>query len=136
MLVFDTNLLVSAALDAKGYTARNVFALIEQSTFAFSRSTFTEFYNVLMREKFDRYVTREDRERLIKQFAAKAEWHEPGASIDACRDPKDNPFLELALECRATILVTGDDDLLVLDPFEGIRILNLRETAAVMLTNL
>lgn len=135
MLVFDSNLLVSAALDANGYTAVRVFALMQQSPFAFSRATFTEFYNVLMREKFDRYVTKEERENLIKQFAAKAEWHEPKASVTACRDPKDNPFLELALECRATVLVTGDDDLLVLNPFADTRILTLRETAAMLLAD-
>ncbi len=128
MLVFDTNLLVSAALNARGPTAIDVFALMERHSFAFSRSTFTEFYNVLMREKFDGYVTREDREVLVKQFAANAEWHEPRVSISACRDPKDNRFLELALECRATILVTGDEDLLVLDPFQGTRILTLSQT--------
>lgn len=49
-------------------------------------------------------------------------------SIRACRDPKDNHFLELAVECRATILVTGDDDLLVLDPLRDTRILALSET--------
>jgi uncharacterized protein len=133
MLVFDTNLLVSSALHARSQTAADVFALMEQHAFAFSRSTFTEFYNVLMREKFDAYVTREDREALVKQFAAKATWHEPSVSITACRDPKDNPFLELALECRAQVLVTGDDDLLILDPFRGTRILPLREAAHVML---
>lgn len=133
MLVFDTNLLVSSALNARGRTAADVFALMANHAFAFSRSTFTEFYNVLMREKFDPYVTKEAREALVKQFAAKAAWYEPRLPIRVCRDPKDNPFLELALECRAQILVTGDEDLLILNPFRGIRILSLNEAVQAML---
>ena len=44
-------------------------------------------------------------------------------SVGACRDPKDDKFLELAVSGRADYLVTGDLDLLVLDPFRGVRIL-------------
>lgn len=44
-------------------------------------------------------------------------------NIAACRDPKDDKFLELAVSGGATYLVTGDSDLLVLHPFRGISIL-------------
>jgi predicted nucleic acid-binding protein len=40
-------------------------------------------------------------------------------SIAACRDPKDDKFLELAVSCRADRIITGDADLLALDPFRG-----------------
>jgi putative PIN family toxin of toxin-antitoxin system len=43
--------------------------------------------------------------------------------INACRDPKDDKFLSLAVSGGATHLVTGDKDLLALDLFEGVRIL-------------
>jgi len=42
-------------------------------------------------------------------------------TVTICRDPKDNKFLELALEVNAACIVTGDKDLLVLNPFENIR---------------
>jgi predicted nucleic acid-binding protein len=41
-----------------------------------------------------------------------------------CRDPKDDPILACAVEGRASHLVTGDDDLLELDTYEGIRIVS------------
>jgi putative PIN family toxin of toxin-antitoxin system len=44
-------------------------------------------------------------------------------SIDICRDRKDNKFLELAVSAGATCIITGDKDLLVLNPFKGILIL-------------
>ena len=43
-------------------------------------------------------------------------------SIRACRDPKDDQVLELAVCGRADWIITGDADLLTLDPFRGIGI--------------
>jgi predicted nucleic acid-binding protein len=43
--------------------------------------------------------------------------------VTACRDPDDNKLLEIAVVGRADCLVTGDQDLLILDPFQGIPIL-------------
>jgi predicted nucleic acid-binding protein len=48
-----------------------------------------------------------------------------------CRDVSDNKFLELALATEAKVIVTGDPDLLVLDPWRGIRIVGLREFDSV-----
>jgi uncharacterized protein len=45
------------------------------------------------------------------------------ARITACRDPKDNKFLELAVDGRATHIISGDFDLLALSPFQNISIL-------------
>ncbi|PSB35196.1 putative toxin-antitoxin system toxin component, PIN family [Stenomitos frigidus] len=43
-------------------------------------------------------------------------------SITACRDPKDNKFLELAMDGQATCILSSNKDLLVLHPFQGIEI--------------
>ena len=47
--------------------------------------------------------------------------------IDVCRDPKDNKFLELAICGKADFIITGDDDLLDLDPFRELRIITPRD---------
>ena len=44
--------------------------------------------------------------------------------VSACRDPKDDKFLHVALNGNAEAIVAGDRDLLVLDPFHGVRILS------------
>ena len=44
--------------------------------------------------------------------------------IVACRDPKDDKFLELAVNGGADVIVSGDADLLVLNPFRGIAIIS------------
>ncbi len=46
-----------------------------------------------------------------------------GEEVHACRDPKDDKFLDLAVNGQATCLISGDADLLALHPFRGIAIL-------------
>ena len=51
----------------------------------------------------------------------------PQHRITACRDPKDNVVLEVAVAREVDYIVTGDEDLLVLHPFEGITIVGPAE---------
>lgn len=48
-------------------------------------------------------------------------------TIKICRDPKDDKLLELASSGKADFLVTGDNDMLVLNPFRGIEIITPRD---------
>lgn len=47
--------------------------------------------------------------------------------VRACRDAKDNKYLELALAAQADAIISGDEDLLVLHPWRGIPILRPAE---------
>ncbi len=51
----------------------------------------------------------------------------PTVEVKLCRDPKDDIFLEAALAGRADYLVTGDEDLLTIGEFQGIRIVSPRQ---------
>jgi putative PIN family toxin of toxin-antitoxin system len=42
--------------------------------------------------------------------------------VRACRDPKDDKFLEVALNGTADAIVTGDADLLEMHPWRGIEV--------------
>src|SRR6266705_792928 len=86
-----------------------------------------ELNDVFGREKFDRYITREDRERFLVTFVQAATLVEIVDRIVACRDPKDDKFLELAVSGNAKCIVTADDDLLVLHPFREIPILSVEQ---------
>jgi len=92
-----------------------------------SFATLAELYDVLHRKQFRRYIEEEDVRSFIAALARESDWIDVNVQINACRDPKDNKFLEIALSGRATHLITGDADLLVLDPFQGIRILSPQE---------
>lgn len=82
---------------------------------------------MLGRKKFRRYVTADEVEAFLTAFVNRAVMLEPGREITACRDPKDDKFLTLAVAGRAMYIVTGDEDLLVLHPFRGVAILSAAE---------
>lgn len=81
-----------------------------------------EIYEVLSRKQFRRYVDEEDIRRFLAALTRETEYVDVDQSIKACRDPKDDKFLELAVSGRANYIVSGDSDLLALNPFRGIRI--------------
>jgi uncharacterized protein len=125
--VFDTNILVRAAL-LNDSTAGQAFRKARQLGEVLSSvATAEELNEVLGRQKFDRYITREDRERFLSAFIRVALVIEISETITACRDRKDDKFLELAVTGKATCIVTGDDDLLELNPFRGIPILSAEQ---------
>ncbi len=127
MLVFDTNIWVSYALSPKGVARQCVDKAINFNDYAFSQDTFSELADVMMRPKFDRYFSRQARETVLRVIAANAHWEtDVSAQATECRDPKDNMFLDLSRACGADYLVTGDEDLLVLDPYHSIRIVTPR----------
>lgn len=78
---------------------------------------------MLGREKFRRYVTEEQLERFLQGLLRETTLVEIQETIRVCRDPKDDKFLELAVNGGADCVVSGDDDLLVLNPFRGINVL-------------
>jgi uncharacterized protein len=64
---------------------------------------------------------------ILTKYFNKAEWIVPTHIVAICRDRKDNQFLELALSGKADCIVTNDEDLLVLNPFENIPIITPKE---------
>jgi len=82
-----------------------------------------ELYEVLGRKRLRRYIDEEDVRIFLAALTREAQWVDVDVQIAACRDSKDNKFLELAVSGHATHIVTGDSDLLALDPFQGIQIL-------------
>jgi len=92
-------------------------------TLLFSQQTLFELVTVLRRPSISLVVSREEADRLLAVIQRDATIVEVTERVAACRDPKDNKWLECALAGRADCLVTGDHDLLVLHPFRGIKIL-------------
>ena len=123
--VFDTNVLISAALIGDSKPADAFRKARETGEILTSIPSVAELNEVLGREKFERYIAREDRERFVAAIIRAAMLVEVTEQITACRDPKDDKFLELAVSGQATCIVSSDDDLLALDPFRGIRILSV-----------
>jgi putative PIN family toxin of toxin-antitoxin system len=121
--IFDTNVLVSALLlpDSKPRHALDV--ALREGKVLISFATLAELNEVLSRKRFRSYVDEEDVRSFLAALTREAEWVDVEIQIQACRDPKDDKFLELAVSGQGTHIVTGDTDLLALNPFQGIEIL-------------
>lgn len=123
--VFDANTLISAALIRQSVNAQALDFALNKGRIVISETALQEFEEVIFREKFDKYFP-EESERLdaINRIETNALVFSPKIIIMACRDPKDNKYLELAVTAGASAIITGDKDLLVLHPFRNIPILS------------
>jgi putative PIN family toxin of toxin-antitoxin system len=136
--VVDTNLFVSASILHRG-APHDLLAAWERNGFALliSREQRAEVGNTLVRPKFARYGGSSTQVRsLLNRIAKQAVIASPVAELPLpVRDVKDEPILASALGGDADYLVTGDDDLLVLDgdPRLGkLRIVTVREFLDVL----
>ena len=91
----------------------------------FSHATFEELRTRLYRPKFDRYITLENRERLLHDFNACADWVDIAEPGHYCRDRDDDKFVETALASEAAFLITGDKDLLEASAPGGLQIITV-----------
>ena len=124
--VFDTNVLISAALLRQSTASRALRRALTTGRVLVSMATIEELNQVLSRRGFDRYVTEAERIEFLAALIRDTDMVEVTDSVHACRDPKDDKFLELAVSGHATCIVTGDDDLLSLHPFRGIALFSPR----------
>ncbi len=128
--VCDVNVIISAVLlpgSKPDYALRKAQDLGELLA---SESMWLELEQVLARPKFNRYITLEERNDFLLNLSETIQFINVTEQINECRDPKDNKYLELAVSGKAECIVTGDDDLLVLNPFRGIEILTIQEFLA------
>lgn len=129
LVVVDTNVLLSAALSPGGVPATLVDRLLAVGKLVFSEATFAELDARIWQPKFDRYLPIERRRRIVLQAHAAAVWADIPTELAQrafSRDPKDDAFIHAAIAAGAPRLITGDDDLLCLDPLGELRILTPR----------
>ena len=125
--VFDANTIVSAVL-LPGSVPRQAFdKACDHGQIALSQPVINELDDVLRRPHLDKYIHEEERIHFLVALLREAHITQVTQEIQDCRDPKDNKYLELACECEAACIVTGDKDLLVLNPYRGIPILTARQ---------
>jgi putative PIN family toxin of toxin-antitoxin system len=128
-IIIDTNLWISFLL-TKNFS---IFSAAAEGGFDIisSRELMDELQRVAVRPKFRKHFTFERVEQLLFQISAIVISVESGSTVSVCRDPKDNFLLALALDSKATYLITGDKDLLVLKRFGETEILTLTEYLSI-----
>jgi uncharacterized protein len=120
-VVVDTNVFVSALLKDKSIPALAVRAATQRGILLKSAATERQLFDVLARPVFAKLIA-PAAHRWLQALFETAETIAITARVVACRDPTDDKFLELAVNGNADVIVSGDADLLALNPFRGIPI--------------
>ena len=122
-LVLDTNILI-AALVADGLCRDLVRRRLENHVLISSRPLLDELHNKL----WEKFKIRAKDIPFIRIYAERVEIVRPARLPEkACRDPDDVAVLASAVAGQADGIITGDEDLLVLKQYDGIRILTPRQ---------
>lgn len=130
-VVIDTNIWISYLLGGL-LKELDEWILSGQIRVVVSEGLLKEFIEVINRPKFKNLFTPGRVKELFALLDNYAIVVLPNQKIDICRDAKDDFLLEIALKGRTDYIITGDNDLLILDPFRGIRILKPADFAAIM----
>jgi putative PIN family toxin of toxin-antitoxin system len=125
--VVDTNILVRSVIKPQGSVGPVLQRLRRRDyTLLLSRATLDELVDVLHRPRLRlKYGLSESALRaVIRLLVLRSELVQPDVQIVVCRDPKDDKFFEVAVSGQAGVIVSGDEDLLTLDPYAGIPIVS------------
>lgn len=131
--VIDTGVFVSALIRKEGTTGDILRALRDgRFTPIYTTDIVVEIIDVLGRTKFRTkyHIEPDDITALVNLIRLRGELVTPTQKVSACRDPKDDKFLEAALATQTDCIVSGDGDLLDLNPFEEIPVLRPAEFLA------
>jgi len=123
--VVDTNILVRALIEPHGTVGPVLLRLRHGDyTLLYAQPLLEELVDVLNRPRIreKHQLTEQDIQTVVRLILLRGEPVTSDKRITACRDPKDDKFLEVAVAGRADVIVSGDDDLLTLHPFQGIPI--------------
>jgi putative PIN family toxin of toxin-antitoxin system len=118
-IVLDTNIFISAfVFRGKAAAVFDHCALREE---LFVSQWILDELAQKMRSKFN--LEERDILEMFSLIAEKSSLVQPNTPLPTvCRDADDNNILQLAESVQADYLITGDKDLLVLDTFQGTRI--------------
>ena len=99
--VFDTNTVVSALLMKRSVPREALDEAQNHGKLLISIDVLNELNDVLRREKFNKYVTEEERLQFLSAMVRDAVYINVTETIAECCDPKDDKFLELATNTEA-----------------------------------
>lgn len=125
-VILDTNLWISFLISKR---LIDIDKLIheEKIKLIFSNESIEEFLTVAKRPKFQKFFTNSDLKEILQLFDKYGILVEVKIKVEECRDYKDNFLLSLAVESKANYLVSGDQDLLVLEKIKKTNIVNWKD---------
>lgn len=132
--VVDTQIFLRAAINRKSLPAKILFDMSNRYQLVTSQSIVDEVRDVLFRPKLRikfLHLTDEIANEVINLLTS-AEMVTPEHVPAIARDPKDDVFLACAKAAEAAYIVSEDQDLLVLNPYDDIQIVNVSKFFSVL----
>jgi putative PIN family toxin of toxin-antitoxin system len=126
-VVIDTNVFISALLNPLGTPRKVINIALSQYTILQSAATYQELESRISKKKFDRYLEKTDRLDFLLALKNKSLFVDILHETTICSDSDDNKFLELAVSGMAQNIITGDNDLLIIETYQGIPIITPAE---------
>ena len=127
LYVLDANVIVSAVLLPRSLPRQAFDRACAQGRILVSESVINELDDVLRRPRLNRYIHENERIQFLMTLLREARLVQVTETVSDCRDPKDNKYLDLALQGGAAYIITGDRDLLDLHPWRGLSVLTPRQ---------
>lgn len=125
-IIIDTNLWISFLI-GKGLKELKNLLVEETVQVVISEEILQEIIIVTQRPKLQKYFPRNKVDELIQILQAIGLFIIITTEVSICRDPKYNYLLALAKDSNANFLVTGDQDLLMIERFENTEIVTYQQ---------
>jgi uncharacterized protein len=127
-VVIDTQLLLRATVNPFGLSGKILFEYGYQYNLVYSDETLSELKDVLSRPKLRKKfttLTDEISEKVLSHIQTGTKVVLPKPVPKIVRDAKDDIFLACAIVANAQYLISQDKDLLVLNPYESLQIVDI-----------
>ncbi len=125
-VVIDTNIIISSAISMDGNPAQ-IFELLllEEIINYTTKDIIEEIKEVLERPRIKKRLDAQAKDFIMEQFQAFSHIVIPNVTLKEVKnDPDDDKFLECAITANVDFIISGDEHLLQIKEFRGIKIIN------------
>lgn len=123
-IVIDTNVVISGIFFG-GYPRKILEAVADKQISAYATTEIINEYYEIIDEMIKRKQGRINNS-VLSQLVSKLKIIQSSSSVNICRDPDDNKFIECAIDANALYIISGDKDLLDIQKFNNIQIVNTK----------
>ena len=123
-IVIDTNVIISGIFFG-GYPRKILETVADKQISAYATTEIINEYYEIIDEMIKRKQGRINNS-VLSQLVSKLKIIQSSSSVNICRDSDDNKFIECAIDANALYIISGDKDLLDIQKFNNIQIVNTK----------
>jgi len=124
LIVLDTSFIIASIISNKDSQILKM-AKSGKINLCYSDETFQELEDALKKKNNKKQISNNGKvARFVADYKYNAKRVSTTKEVKICRDPKDDKFIDLALCANADFIISNDKDLLVLESFNHVKILD------------